>query len=80
MTVYTVHIYSLGCLLMCYLEKCYGKCSKIQSTFLFLFSNKMLVFRAGIHKMRVNIANREDPDQSDLGLHSFPIYAFLAGI
>ena len=34
----------------------------------------MLVFRAGIHKMLVRIANREDPDQtsspkqSDLGL------------
>ena len=29
----------------------------------------MLVFRAGIHKMLVRIANREDPDLSDLGLH-----------
>ena len=50
----------------------YGKCSKISNTFLFLFSNKMLVFRAGIHKMPVRIANREDPGQtaeeSDLGL------------
>ena len=38
--------------------------------FLFLYSDKMLVFRAGIHKMEVRIANREDPDQtaSDLGL------------
>ena len=42
----------------------YGKCSKISNTFLFLFSNKMLVFRAGIHKMLVIIANREDPDQT----------------
>ena len=33
-------------------------------TLLFLFSNKMLVFRAGIHKMLVRIANREDPDQT----------------
>ena len=31
-----------------------------------LFSNKMLVFRAAIHKMLDTIANREDPDQ---GLH-----------
>ena len=31
---------------------------------LFLFSNKMLVFRAGIHKMLVRIASREDPDQT----------------
>ena len=38
-------------------------------TFLFLFSNKMLVIRAGIHKMLVRLANREDYDQSDLGLH-----------
>ena len=31
---------------------------------LFLFSNKMLGFRAGIHKMLVRIANGEDPDQT----------------
>ena len=30
----------------------------------FLFSNKMLVFKAEIHKMLVRIANREDPDQT----------------
>ena len=28
----------------------YGKCSKISTTFFFPFSNKMLVFRAGIQK------------------------------
>ena len=27
-------------------------------------SNKMLAIRAGIHKMLVRIANREDPDQT----------------
>ena len=44
----------------------YGKCSKILKTFLFLSSNKMLVFRAEIefHKLFVRIANREDPDQT----------------
>ena len=42
----------------------YGKCSKISNTFLFLFLNKILVFWAGIHKMLVRIANREDPDQT----------------
>ena len=26
--------------------------------------NKMLVIRAGIHKMHYRIANREDPDQT----------------
>ena len=31
-----------------------------------LFSNIMLVIRAGIHKMLVRIANREDPDQTAL--------------
>ena len=37
--------------------------------FLFLYSNKMLVFGAGIHKMLVRIANREDPyTQSELGV------------
>ena len=47
-----------------YLRQNYGKCSKILNTFLFLFSNKMLVLRAGIHKMLSRIANREDPDQA----------------
>ena len=49
----------------------YHKCSKISNTFLFLFSNKMLVFRAGIHKILVRIAKREDPGQTaseDMGL------------
>ena len=48
----------------------YGKCSKILNSFLILYSDKRLVFRAGIHKMLIRIANREDPDQkqSDLGL------------
>ena len=39
----------------------YGICSKILNTFLFLFSNKMLVFRAGIHKMLVRRANTVKP-------------------
>ena len=47
-----------------YMYREYGKCSKISYTFLFLFSNKMLIFRAGIHNMDVRIANREDPDQT----------------
>ena len=42
----------------------YGKCCKFSNTFLFLFSNKMLIFWAGIHKMLTRIANREDPDQT----------------
>ena len=33
-------------------------------TLLFLFSNKMLVIRAGTHKFLVRIANREHPDQT----------------
>ena len=57
-----------------------GICSKISNTFLFLFSNIMLVLRAESLKMLVRIANREDPDrtassvfkQSDLGLHCLP--------
>ena len=42
----------------------YSKCSIISNTFLILFSNKMLVFRARIHKFLVRLANREDPDQT----------------
>ena len=34
--------------------------------FFLLFTNKMLVIRAGSHKMLVRIANREDPDQTAL--------------
>ena len=47
-----------------YLERTKVNVSKIANTFLFLFTNKMLVFRAGIHKILVRIANREDPDQT----------------
>ena len=50
----------------------YGKCSKILYTFPFLFSNKVLFIRAGIQKILVRIANREDPGhlkkQSDLSM------------
>ena len=37
------------------------KCFKF---FVFLFSNKMLVIRAGTHKLHVIKANRFDPDQT----------------
>ena len=42
----------------------YGKCSKNSNTYLYLFSNTMLVIMVGIHKMLVIIANREVPDQT----------------
>ena len=40
----------------------------------FAYRKVMLVFRAGIHKIVVRIANREDPDQkqSDLCLRCLP--------
>ena len=41
-----------------------SKYSKTLSSFLFLFSNKMLVFRAGTHKMLARIANRKYPDRT----------------
>ena len=43
-----------------------GKCSKISNNFPFLFSNKILVFKARfrIHKARFRMAYREDPDQT----------------
>ena len=34
------------------------------NTVLFLFSTKMLFIRAGIHKLLVRIANREEADQT----------------
>ena len=42
----------------------YGRHSKILNTCHFLFLKKMCVFSAGIHKILVRIANREDPDQA----------------
>ena len=42
----------------------YGKYSKISNAFLILFSNKMMIIRAEIHKLLVRKANREDPDQT----------------
>ena len=46
------------------IENDHSKCSKISNSFLFLFSNELLGYDAGIHKMFVRIANREDPDQT----------------
>ena len=47
------------CLLFIYIHH-HGKFR----TFLFLFSNKILVIKAGIHKILVRIANSEGPDQT----------------
>ena len=61
-----------------------SKCSKISNAFHVLFLNKMLVIWAGIHKMFVRIANREDlirllvQKQSGQGLHCLSS-PFLAG-
>ena len=41
-----------------------GYVACLQRFYLFLLSNKMLVFRAGSHKILIRIANREDPDQT----------------
>ena len=41
--------------------KAVGKCSKILNIFLFLFSNKMLVFMAGNHKMLDRIGKQGRP-------------------
>ena len=56
----------LGC--FHYILNAPRKCSKISNTFHFLFSKKMGVIRAGIHKILVRKANREDPDKTDLSL------------
>ena len=60
---------------------CYGKCSKISNTSVFF--NKYMVFRAGIHKMLVRVASREDPDQTALEAVLFGsgqfVWAFLTG-
>ena len=42
-----------------------GKINGLEYQIIFsLFFNKMSAIRAGIHKMLVGIANREDPDQT----------------
>ena len=52
----------------------YGKCSKISNTFLFLFSNKLLLFRSGISKYLSEYQTEKTlirlllQGQSDLGL------------
>ena len=59
----------------------YRECSKILSTLLFLFSNKMVVIRAGKNKMLGRIVNREDPDQtaSSEGVWSgFALFVFIS--
>ena len=45
------------------LTRC-SKCSKILNAFRILFSNEILVFKAGIYKMLVRIVNSTDPDQT----------------
>ena len=44
-------------------QVCMVNALKFQTFFLSVLS-KILVIRAGIHKMLVRIANREDPDQT----------------
>ena len=39
-------------------DKPLDKCSKVLNSLLFLFSNKMLIFKAGSHTMLLRIANR----------------------
>ena len=54
------------------------------NTFIFLFSNKMMVIRAGLRILIVRIANKEDPDQTASSETVWPgsalfAQAFLAG-
>ena len=58
----------------------YGKCSKISNILHFLFLNKMLVSRVGIHKMLVRISNWEDPDQQQNSHNHFIISALKTNI
>ena len=45
-------------------RNCTVNIQKIRTLFLFLFSNKILGIRAGLHKLFVRLANREDPYQT----------------
>ena len=55
----------------------YNKCSKIFNAFLFLFSNEILIVRAGIHKMLIRIALINE--KSVYSGSALFFYAFLAG-
>ena len=63
-------------ILACPLISVFGNAKYLFTAKFSLFSNKMLFFRVGIHKMLVKLAIREDPDhtarllpqKSDLGL------------
>ena len=50
----------LGIFLLNFKNDKYDKCSKISNTFFFLFSNKMLGYRAEAQKLLVRVANSED--------------------
>ena len=56
----------------------YYKCSNFSNTFS-LFSNKMLVIKAGIHKMFVRITNREDLDQTASVGSGFELLVYIFG-
>ena len=45
-----------------------GKGRYALNTFLFLFSTTVLVIGAGIHKLLVRIANKENPEQFESAL------------
>ena len=57
-------------------EDGYGKCSKISDNILFVFSNKMLVFRTGSLTQN-SPQNSKQKKQSDLGLHCLSIDSML---
>ena len=58
------YLHPLNMILACPLISVFGNAKYLFTAKFSLFSNKMLVFRGGIHKMLVKLANREDPDQT----------------
>ena len=59
----------------------YSKYSKISNNLLFLFTNKWMGYQCGNSHCASQNTSREDPDQSDLGLHclSRPVWQ-VAGV
>ena len=67
-----MHIYITGIFVH------YSKCSNILNTFLFLFSDNMLVIKAGAHKTLVRITKKKGRPWSDCFWRSSLIWVWTA--
>ena len=62
--LHACYLHLLIMILACPLINVFGNAKYLFAAKFSWFSNKMLVFRAGIHEKLVKLANGEDPDQT----------------